>query len=78
MVKRRIDMIAIDKMNDAEFDSVAFGLLARELGVDGLARFLRLHRSGKGDYTAERNEWQQGLSVDDVAESIRRRRDKIV
>jgi len=32
-------MIAIDRMTDAEFDSVAFDLLARELGADGLAAF---------------------------------------
>jgi len=69
-------MIAIDRMTDAEFDSVAFDLLARELGADGLARFLRLYRSNQGDYTAEREEWQQGLSVDDIGESIRRQRDK--
>jgi hypothetical protein len=63
-------MIAIDKMTDAEFDSHAFDLLARELGADGLARFLRLHRSTKGDYTTERAEWQKDLSVDDIAASI--------
>ncbi|MGA2715206.1 MAG: hypothetical protein ABSG41_19060 [Bryobacteraceae bacterium] len=70
-------MIAIENMTDAEFESVAFDLLRRELGVDGLARFLRLHRSGPGDYTADRADWQRGLSVDDIAESIGRRRTKI-
>jgi hypothetical protein len=73
MVEGRNEMIAIDKMTDAEFDSIAFDLLARELGADGLARFLRLHRSIKGDYTAERAEWQQNLSVDDIAGSIQLR-----
>lgn len=67
-------MIAVDKMTDAEFESAAFDLLRRELGADGLARFLRLHRSGGGDYTRERDRWQRGVSVDDVAESIRRKR----
>ena len=66
-------MIAIEKMTDAEFDAVAFDLLKRELGVDGLARFLRLHRSGRGDYTRDREEWQRGVSVDEIAESIRLR-----
>ena len=66
-------MIAIEKMTDAEFDAVAFDLLKRELGVDGLARFLRLHRSGRGDYTRDREEWQRGISVDEIAESIRLR-----
>ncbi len=67
-------MIAIDKMTDEEFDEIAFEVLGREFGVNGLARFLRLHRSGGGDYTAERTEWQQGLSVDDIVKSIRGRR----
>jgi hypothetical protein len=67
-------MIAVDKMTDAEFESTAYDLLRRELGADGLARFLRLHRSGQGDYTNDRDRWQSGLSVDDVGESIRLRR----
>jgi hypothetical protein len=67
-------MIAIEKMTDAEFETLAFDLLRRELGVDGLARFLRLYRSGPGDYTKDRVDWERGLTVDDIMESIRRRR----
>jgi hypothetical protein len=67
-------MIAIENMTDGEFESVAFDLLRRELGVDGLARFLRLHRSGSGDYTTDRQNWQRDLFVDDVVDSIRNRR----
>lgn len=64
-------MIATEKMSDAEFDRLAFDLLSRELGADGLARFIRLHRSGTGDYTVERSNWQSGIAVDDIAKSIR-------
>jgi hypothetical protein len=67
-------MIAVDKMTDAEFETAAFDVLRRELGADGLARFIRLHRSGDGDYTRERIDWQRNITVDDVAESIRRKR----
>jgi len=49
-------------------------VLRRELGADGLARFLRLDRSGSGDYTRERTGWQQDLTVEQIVESIRRRR----
>jgi len=69
-------MIATDDMTDEEFDAVAFNLLRRELGIAGLARFLGLHCSGPGDYTTDRAKWQQGLSVDDILESIRLRRAK--
>ena len=65
-----VTVIAIDKMTDEQFDEIAFDVLGREFGVDGLARFLRLHRSGEGDYTAQRAEWQQGLSVDDIVQAI--------
>jgi hypothetical protein len=49
-------------------------LLNRELGADGLARFLRLNRSGLGDYTRDRDEWHKDLTVDQVIESIREHR----
>jgi hypothetical protein len=40
-------------MTDEPFERHALEVLGRELGVDGLARFLRLYRSGPGDYTRE-------------------------
>jgi hypothetical protein len=67
-------MIAVDNMTDAEFETAAFDVLRRELGADGLARFIRLQRSGSGDYTRERVDWQRNVTVDDVAESIRLKR----
>ncbi|MBS1830773.1 MAG: hypothetical protein JST93_36085 [Acidobacteria bacterium] len=41
-------------MTDEEFYRNALEVLQRELGADGLARFLRLSRSGGGDYTRDR------------------------
>jgi hypothetical protein len=67
-------MIALDKMTDEQFERHALELLGRELGVDGLARFLRLNRSGPGDYTADRTQWQQDITVDQIVDSMRRRR----
>ena len=49
-------MIAIDQLTDEQFERHALDLLKRELGADGLARFLRLNRSGPGDYTRDRDE----------------------
>ena len=66
-------MIAFDKMTDQQFERHAFDVLKRELGPDGLARFLRLHRSGSGDYTRDRMGWQKDLTVDQIVESIRQR-----
>ena len=67
-------MIALDKMNDEQFERHALDVLRRELGLDGLARFLRLHRSGLGDYTTDRVQWQKDMTVDEIVESIRSRR----
>jgi len=44
------------------------------LGADGLARFLRLNRSGPSDYTRDRDEWQKDLTLDQIVESIQKRR----
>jgi hypothetical protein len=56
----------IDKMTDEEFERHALGILHRELGVYGLARFIRVSRAGSGDYTRDRHQWLDGLSVDEV------------
>ena len=69
-------MIAIDKLTDEQFERHALGVLERELGPDGLARFLRLNRSGKGDYTRDRQQWQKDLTLDQILESIRNHRDR--
>jgi hypothetical protein len=61
-------------MTDAQFERHALDVLLRELGVDGLARFLRLQRSGPGDYTKDRLQWQKDLTVDEILESIKSRR----
>lgn len=67
-------MIPIDGLTDEQFERHALALLQRELGPDGLARFLRLNRSGTGDYTRNREQWQKDLTLDQILESIRKRR----
>ena len=67
-------MIAIDQLTDQQFERHALEVLKRELGADGLARFLRLNRSGSGDYTNDRDKWQGDLTLDQVLESIRENR----
>jgi hypothetical protein len=67
-------MSNLDIMTDEQFERHALDVLKRELGVDGLARFLRLDRSGHGDYTTDRTQWQKDLTVDEIADSIKRRR----
>jgi hypothetical protein len=67
-------MASIEHMTDEQFERYALELLLRELGSDGLARFLRLNRSGKGDYTRDRRRWQENLSVAEIVASMNRPR----
>lgn len=67
-------MIAIDQLTDEQFERHALDLLQREFGPDGLARFLRLNRSGTGDYTRDREQGQNDLTLDQILKSIREHR----
>ena len=67
-------MSSIETMSDEQFERHALEVLGRELGADGLARFLRLHRSGPGDYTKDRMQWQKDLTIQEVLDSTKQRR----
>ena len=66
-------MIPLEKMSDEEFERHALGILRRELGVDGLARFLRVYRAGTGDYTRDRHRWLKGATVQEIMAEAERR-----
>jgi hypothetical protein len=67
-------MIAIDQLTDEQFERHVLDILKRELGPDGLARFLRLNRSGTGDYSRDRERWQKDLTLDQILASVRKQR----
>jgi hypothetical protein len=67
-------MSGLETMTDEQFERHALDVLRRELGVDGLARFLRLNRSGPGDYTKSRIDWQKDLTVEQIVDAIKHRR----
>jgi hypothetical protein len=67
-----VNMASVEHMNDEQFKRYTLQVLQRELGADGFARFLRLNRSGKGDYTLDRMPWQKDLSVADIVASVDR------
>ena len=57
-------------MTDEQFEQQAFALIVREFGLGGLARFIRLHRSGPGDYTADRHQWLSGITLEDIEREL--------
>jgi hypothetical protein len=66
-------MIPLEQMTDEEFERYALGILHREMGVYGLARFLRVYRAGAGDYTRDRHQWLQDATVQDLAREFENR-----
>jgi len=64
----------IREMTDQEFQHHALSILQRELGAEGFARFLRLYRSGHGDYTTQRHQLLAGVTLDEIIEQIRSHR----
>ena len=65
-------MTPVEYMTDEQFERYALEVLQRELGAEGLARFLRLNRSGKGDYTRDRTQWRKDLGVSEIVASLNR------
>jgi acyl carrier protein phosphodiesterase len=72
MVTGTEPMTSIEHMTDEQFERYALEVLQRELGPDGLARFLRLNRSGKGNYTRDWARSQRSLSVAEIVASLNR------
>jgi hypothetical protein len=48
--------------------------LIREVGIADTIRFLNQFRTGSGDYTAQRGQLFQGMSVKDIVDDIKSRR----
>ena len=71
----RRETTALDEMTDEQFRQHALEILQRELGLGGFARFLRVYRPGTGDYTRDRRKWQRGITVQEIMEDIKKRRE---
>jgi hypothetical protein len=65
-------MIALEEMTDEQFERHTLGLLQKELGPYGMARFLRTSRSGSGDYTRDRHKWLDKLTMDEILDEAQR------
>ena len=48
--------------------------LRRKLGVVGMVRFLQMFETGQGDYTAERREWLDKMTLEEIYTRIQARR----
>lgn len=59
-----------------EITDNAIRLLCREMGVVKTARFLNQFTNGFGDYTKERQEMPDEMSVDEIVAEIMKRREQ--
>ena len=48
--------------------------LDRELGTVGMIRFLQQFETGRGDYSSDRYQWLDQLSVEELVEQIKQHR----
>lgn len=59
-----------EKMTTEQIRRAGIDALKRELGVVGMTRFLQIFEAGYGDYTEERHEWQDQLTVEEIYANI--------
>ena len=60
----------------AEITEQATAILIREMGVVDALRFLSQIRGGSGDYTKERSQWLDDLSMEQISSGIKAKRPK--
>ncbi|MBD2578950.1 hypothetical protein [Oscillatoria sp. FACHB-1406] len=63
-------------MTPMELRRQGLAALRKELGYVGMVRFLHQFDTGSGDYTKERHQWQDGLTVADIMAQMKERRDR--
>ena len=62
-------------MTPVELTRKGFKALVDTLGYVDAVRFLRLYDQGIGDYTAERHQWLDSMTMDDILVDIRKRQE---
>jgi hypothetical protein len=67
-------MMTTETLTSEEIRRRGLEALRRELGLVGMIRFLQLFETGKGNYTEERHQWLDQLTMDDILADIRKRR----
>ena len=64
-------------MTPIELNRKGFQALVEALGYVDAIRFLKLFDNGSGDYTQERHQWLDKLSLDEIWDDIQQRQGNI-
>jgi len=67
-------MMIADTTNLYLIRQTGIEILNRELGPVAMIRFLQQYERGYGDYSKERHEWIDNLSVSDIVDQIKNKR----
>lgn len=51
-------------------------VLNRELGPIAMIRFLQQYQCGEGDYTKERSQWLDKISLEEILEQVSKQREQ--
>ena len=62
--------IRVSEMSEEEFERRTLDAIHREFGPGGVVRFLMAFRSGKGDYTRDRQQGLAGINQEDIARDM--------
>lgn len=65
----------ISPTNLLQIRQMGIEVLARELGPVAMIRFLQQYEVSIGDYSKERHQWLDKITIDDIAEKARNRRE---
>jgi hypothetical protein len=63
----------IDALDDDAFRKRVAEVLSRELSLSGYLRFLRLCVPKSGNYTEDRHQWLDGVSLDEFVADMKNR-----
>jgi hypothetical protein len=63
--------------NLMEIREEGFRVLVKGLGAAGAAHFLRQFGGGSGDYTRDRGELLDGITIDEIAARIQERKKRL-
>ncbi len=55
-----------EKMTTEQIRRAGIEALRRDLGIVGMVRFLQMFETGSGDYTAERHQWLDQTTLDEI------------
>ena len=65
----------IEPTNLFQIRQLGLEVLSRELGPAAMIKFLQQYETGTGDYSKERHQWLDKLTIDNIAEEARILRD---